>query len=422
MTGAMMRAQWAAAAAAVLALAAQAQAATPASGADAGRWVTTATTGAPLAQSPNLSAFGDGSAFALADGVRVQPGDDGATGLGVVRSRDGGRTWDAPLTQPASAGVPSLAMADGRTGFFASGHLLSRTDDGAGTWKQLPVPAAVPGGAEYATALGAAAGGAAVLAKDGFEVRDGCPYMLRRTPLQFTANRGGRWALRPLPFTSYPINVELAAASRAVVTTFPYEYEEPVRSDDGCSVGGGLLTQVRHMVTDDAGRSWRTADDCHVPCVAGWADASTLVVVHRDGQVLSAGPGRGPLRPVGRLPGVSADAGQYVHAIDFLNRRVGYAAVYGAGTFRTDDGGKSWVLERREVEGAGVGSFGDVAAIDAVRAVAASTSGIHARIADPLPRPQTDADPRRGGSRAVGQRLRVDGTLVLPTHRAPLPR
>lgn len=418
----MIRTAGTAAAAAVLVLAAQAQAVTTAPSADAGRWVTTATTGAPFAQFPNLSAFEDGSAFALADGVQVQPADDGATGVGVIRSSDGGRTWNAPLTQPAFSGMPVLAMGDGRTGFFASGHLLSRTEDGAGTWQQLAVPAAVPRGPEYATALGTAAGGAAAaVAKDGFEILDGCPYQLRRTPVQFTGDRGARWALRPLPFTSYPINVELASDRRAVVTTYPYEYEEPVREGDSCSVGGGLLTQVRHVVTDDAGLHWRTVDDCRVPCVAGWADASTLVVVRRDGEVLAAGPGVTPLRPVGRLPGVSADSGQYVHAIDFLNPRIGYAAVYGAGTFRTDDGGKSWVLERREIEGGGVGTFGDVAAIDPIRAVAASTSGIHARIADPLPGPRVDAPRARHGQPAAADRLRVDGTLVLSRHRTPLP-
>lgn len=409
------------AAAAVLVLATHAQAVTRAPGSDAARWVTAATTGAPLGQFPNLSAFEDGSAFALVDGVQVQPGEDGATGVGVIRSRDGGLTWDAPLTQPAfSGGRPLLAMGDGRNGFFASDHLLSRTQDGASTWQQLSVPPAVPRGFEYANALGTAAGGAAaVVAKDGFELIDGCPYQLRRTPMQFTSDRGARWALRPLPLTSYPRSVELASATRAVVTTYPYEYEEPVRDDDGCSVGGELLTQVRHIITDDAGRHWRTVDDCRVPCVAGWADPSTLVVVRRDGQVLVAGPGATPLRPIGRLPGVSADNEQYVHAIDFLNRRIGYAAVYGAGTFRTADGGRTWILERREVEGENVGAFADVAAIDAVRAVAASTSGIHARIADPLA--ERDAAPHlphaRHRSSSALLRIDVDGTLRLPTHR-----
>jgi hypothetical protein len=259
-------------------------------------------------------------------------------------------------------------------------------------------------------------GAAAVLAKDGAEFADGCPYLLRRTPIQFTADRGARWTARSLPFTSFPIRAEMATPSRAVVTTFPYDYEEPVRKGNSCSVGGGLLTEVRHMVTDDSGRSWRAVHECRVPCVAAWADASTLVIVRRDGSVLSAGAGGAPLRPVGRLPGVSAEDGQYVHAIDFLNRRIGYAAVYGAGTFRTDDGGKTWVLERRELEGAGVGIFADVAAIDPVRAVAASTSGIHARIADPLPVAAAANPHRRLGVTPTG-RLRLDGTLLLPTHR-----
>ncbi len=405
---------------AVLLLGTQASAAMPGNGSEPARWITTATTGGPFAQSPNLSAFGDGSAFALFDGARAQPGEEGATGVGVIRSRDAGRTWDAPLTQPSFGGGGSvLAMADGRTGFFASGDVVSRTQDGASSWARLTVPRAVRKGAEYATAVAAGGGGrAALLAKDGFEFANGCPYLLRSTPLQLTGDGGRSWATRSLPFTSYPIHAELAGPKRAVVTTFPYDYEEPVRDGDSCSVGGGLLNQVRHLVTSDAGRSWRTVQDCQVPCVAAWSDPATLMIVRRDGTVVASRDGGKTLRPLGRLPGVSAEAGQYVHAIDFLDRRIGYAAVYGAGTFRTDDGGKTWVLERREVEGAGVGTFADVAAIDGLRAVAASTSGIHARIADPLPL-ATRSTP---ATAAAGVGLRLDGTLALPGHRIPRAR
>ena len=419
-----MRRRWtaAAAAAALIGLHAQAAAAGPESA--PARWVPSATTGGPFAQFPNLSAFRDGSAFALVDGVQLQPGEDGATGVGVLRSRDGGRSWDAPLTQPSFQGQPLLAMASGKVGFFASGDVVSRTDDGATSWKRLAPPRAVPRGVEFASAVDATAGGrVAAIAKNGFEFADGCPYLLRRTPVQLSTDGGRSWAARPLPFTSYPTGVELASPARAVVTSYPYDYEEPVRNGDSCSVGGNVLREVRHSVTQDGGRTWRTAHECQAPCATTWADARTLVVVERDGTVLASRDAGRTLRRVGQLPGASAEQGRYVHAVDFLDARIGYAGVYGAGTFRTADGGRTWVLERPEVEAGGIGTFADVAPVDGLRAVAAGTSGIHARVADPLaagrPAPVSAGPDVAAAERPAGQpHFGVDGTLVLPVRHA----
>lgn len=391
------------------------------SAAAATRWTPTMTTASPSGHQAQLAGFADGTVFALADGPQVQPDANGATGVGVLRSRDGGASWRAPLAQPAFSGLPVLAMADASRGLFASGGLLSRTDDAAESWQQLALPTTVRDGGDYTTAASVLPGGrVAALAKDGFEVQDGCPLQLRTTPLQLTADGGRTWRTARLPFTSVPTDVQLVTARRAVVTAYPYAASAPVREGSSCSVGGGTLRDVVHVVTDDAGRTWRTALRCVAPCVAGWADPTTLVVVRADGSVLrSTDAGRRFVR-TGSLPAITATGPTYVHAVDWLSSRVGYAAVYGAGTFRTTDGGRTWALDRSEPEASQVGSFADVVAVDVVRAVAASTTGLHARGAGPLAALPVGGQPAREQAAEPAatvdgvHRVLLDGTLRLP--------
>lgn len=385
------------------------------------RWLPTAPTGVPVAHEAQLAAFPDGTAFALAGGQQAQADEDDSAGIGILRSDNGGLTWDAPLTQPAFAGLPVLAMADSRRGFFASGRLVSRTDDAASTWRVLTVPFLTKSMSDGVDAASALTGGQhALLVKSGFEFReDGCPVQLTNTPVQVTADGGRTWRPAPMPFTSQAVDAQHATAQRVLVRTFPYERQEPVidEAEGDCSVGGGVLRTVRHVVTDDAGRSWRSVLDCAAPCVATWADSQTLVVVRADGSTLVSSDAGRTLRAAGSLAGANAADQKYVHAVDFLNPKIGYASVYNAGTYRTADGGKTWALERAEPEATQFGTFADAVAIDATRAVAVSTTGFFARIADPLPGPaMVNESPLVGAPTPIAG-LQLDGRMVLPTHQ-----
>ena len=99
---------------------------------------------------PNEGAFaGSGTNIAVIDGNRAWIGTGASTRCRVLRTADGGRTWqiaDTPLAASASAGIFSVAFRDRRHGLAVGGDYrrekdatdnAASTDDGGVTWKPL---------------------------------------------------------------------------------------------------------------------------------------------------------------------------------------------------------------------------------------------------------------------------------------------
>ncbi len=351
-------------------------------GASTAAWTPTYTAGVSMPNVPSLNAFRDGSVFAVIDGYRV------------TRSRDGGVTWTASLEQPTNGGgfqMP-LSMATPNIGYAASASFLSRTRDGAETWRNVRVPFVTKSHSESIEALATTdRGRTVVLAKNGFEFVDeagpqhlqGCPDMLRSTPIQVTRNAGRTWQRSDLGFPSQPRAVEMHDRLRGTLLVFPKKYEPPVKAEDGgCASGSGeRLTRIRVMTTVDGGRTWRRSFACSTACAATWVNDRRLVVAETDGSLHVSDDRGASYRRLGTVFTAADGERKFLHAIDFATRKVGYAAVYGNGTYRTADGGRTWALERMEPGEVGVGLFNvnDVAAVGSAGAVAASTTALSTR-------------------------------------------
>lgn len=339
-------------------------------------WTPTYTAGVSMPNVPSLNAFRDGSVFAVIDGYRV------------TRSRDGGKTWTAEaLEQPTNGGgfqMP-LSMATPDVGYAASATFLSRTRDGAQTWQNVRVPFVTTVQFESIAALATAdRGNTVVVAKTGSEfIDDNCPDMLRYTPVQVSRDAGRTWRRSDLGFPSQPRSLEMHDRLRGTLTVFPTKYEAPVKAEDGsCSGGGGeRLTRIRVMRTVDGGRSWQRSFACSTPCSATWVNDKRLVVAETNGAVYVSGDRGTSYRRLGTVFTAADGEKKYLHDIDFAGSKIGYAAVYGSGTYRTTDGGRTWRLERMEPGEVGVGLFNvnGVAAFGPEGAVAASTTALSTR-------------------------------------------
>jgi photosystem II stability/assembly factor-like uncharacterized protein len=99
---------------------------------------------------PNEGAFaGSGTNIAVMGGDRAWIGTGASTRCRVLRTIDGGRTWqiaDTPLAAAASAGIFSVAFRDRRHGLTVGGDYrkekdaidnAAATDDGGLTWKPI---------------------------------------------------------------------------------------------------------------------------------------------------------------------------------------------------------------------------------------------------------------------------------------------
>lgn len=73
----------------------------------------------------------------------------------------------------------------------------------------------------------------------------------------------------------------------------------------------------------------------------------------------------------------------WVQGMDFADAEVGYASTKGGGTWRTHDGGLTWVLEASSDSAHQHFVQGDVTALDAERAVIAGPAVVSVRMTTP---------------------------------------
>jgi photosystem II stability/assembly factor-like uncharacterized protein len=279
----------------------------------------------------------------------------GSTAYGLVRTSDGGQTWQVtPLAlfrpgEPASlAGAVSLQFIDPQTGWlvvkrasssnFSLGTLFRTTDRGE-SWTRLPIPLGEP--VTFTTGkVGWTAGGAAGDAL--YRTEDGGRTWQRQTLAKPPAPAGQR-RLYQLPSFADP---QVGAL--------------PVLAGDGGQ------TQVEFYVTDDGGRSWRLASrvpvaheiapGTRVPLSA--LDARHWLMAIPDGEGLLRLSDRGEITAVASQEHLAAGIG----ALDMVTPEVGWAlSVVGTcppapsgeraaadrcrldrQLLRTEDGGQTW--------------------------------------------------------------------------------
>jgi photosystem II stability/assembly factor-like uncharacterized protein len=111
------------------------------------------------------------------------------------------------------------------------------------------------------------------------------------------------------------------------------------------------------------------------------SDPRTIVVGQSDGQVLVSSNRGKSFEPAGYLgpPGGDGIHLWWVNGIEFADEDVGYAVVMGGGTWRSEDGGRSWGFEPSSQTAWGV-AFGDVAVADREHAIAGGPNTIVARL------------------------------------------
>jgi uncharacterized protein (TIGR03437 family) len=244
-------------------------------GADGGIWKTTdgGTTWTPLTdQQPSLSTGSIAIDPANPDTVYVGTGEqnnngDAYTGVGILKSIDGGKTW-ANLPGPfVNTHVGALAVhpTDGKTVFAASRIGLFRSTDAGQTWSRiLPTPPTVAALASSVfidprqpTVVWAALG------QDDGNAQNG---------VYKSTDGGDTWALSrgTAPGGSIPSGVNVGRIEISNVATSPNSVIAAVPNRYQSSTGASTLNDI--YLTTDGGTTWKALgapDFCSPQC---WYD------------------------------------------------------------------------------------------------------------------------------------------------------
>ena len=343
----------------------------------------------------HVSAFKDGSAFAYDDGEDV-----------VYTSTDFGMTWtpkDSPVAvNPPVASVPSLfEMATPKVGFFAEGESVYRTSDGGTTWDtigRLPTPGGLLDGTmkRYSYNLFAidASDEDSVVALGGSlqDWKKTCQLEGIPAALWTSHDKGKKWFRRVLPFPGQVKEIAFFDNLHGVAIAWEYG-----RNNDPQWCLRSIKDRV--LTTKDGGKTWKTVMTCpHVgpkydACTAiGMASPKQFVVGTSTGRTLVTKNGGRSFKEGTRLhQGTPANDAEetkrafWAEGFDFVNSQVGFASTNGGGTWMTSDGGLTWSEEHTTEKFFGYLKFGDIAAIDADRAIAAGSTFVLTRL--PVPEP-----------------------------------
>lgn len=365
-----------------VALAATAAALALPAGAETPAWVATYPVGTGAQH--RLAALPEGDVWAVVEHSRV------------LRSTDAGLTWlpvnpvpvqfggvPLPGTGPAGGGSSETLVAPvSRTvAYGANGSALSVTRDSGLTWTQVEAPPVTRSGFEGTSALEASRG-RLWSGRTGFEVDDLCPVPPRTTAVQSSTD-GKRFVRADVPYPAGQVmEFRFATPQRGAALVIDFVYGEPVRERNSCSVYGEATTSSV-WVTEDAGRRWRKGFTCRPSCYSiAWSGSSTLVAAGVDGKVaVSRDAGRrftpSPSVPLGPNPLA------FVQAVDCRGPMC-LASVNGGGIFRSDGFGDQWVREPSGQEAYAL-SLGDLAIVDADRAVSGGPNALFTRTSTPTP-------------------------------------
>ena len=312
-----------------------------------------------------VSAFPDGTAFVFITGINQ-----------LFRSANFGRGWKRLAAPPTGGATPVVRMADPLLGYDAANGSLFRTTDGARTWRRLKVPSVK--GVLGIDALGLADDGRTIVLGSSIYPFGG--GFANAVTIFTTHDAGGTWATTTLPFRGLVGDIRMLDGQTGLIR---------VQEDDasGNSVrdrvyltrdGVASLTQILNF--PDGGLTDRL-------CTAmAMADAQRIVVGRNDGGILvsrdggatfAAGPILSPPAPIERTA-------FWVQGIGFATAKRGFASVKGGGTYRTDDGGLTWVPEPSPDRVWGLGQ-GDIAVADAEHAIIGGPTFVSTRLLLPAP-------------------------------------
>jgi len=360
-----------------------------------------------------LAALPDGTVWAVVNGSEV------------LRSADAGRTWmprnpvpvqvdgvPLPLTGPHLGGSSEILVAPDSTdsAIGANGGALSRTSDAGFTWSPLSPPNVTASKFfEYALAL-EHTGKQFRYARGGSEVVDGCPYPLRTTPL-LSSPDGVRWTRSDIAIPSGHVQeIRFVDARRGAALVVEFDWSETVSDGDTCGYSGlGETTSVQ--VTSDGGRTWRHVYRCKPNCLAlSWSSPHKLVVGQADGKVLSSRDGGRRFIEEAPLPLLAENQLAFLQALDCVGERC-WASVNGGGIFRQEGHGE-WGTEVSVQEVYGL-QIGDLAAIDAQRAVSGGPHALLTRVDETGPSIAASMHGPPSVQRPGGAVLHTDGTMTV---------
>jgi hypothetical protein len=344
----------------------------------------------------NLSAFPDGTAYATVGLVvgnmqdsllppGVPTGGNVGAKVGFFRSTDFGQTWQPAPSPPLPAGgatynlyvrfaTPKIGYAtyNGASDLFGvPGPLVPatclkmtstwRTADGGTTWQPICEPHLVDGRpvSPAASPLGVARNGRTlVLAGDeptGPRVDDGKCHIARAV-LNFSNDGGRTWTRGALPRGyTHGWNVKALDTRTALVVAYRSTYDNP---EDPCA-GGSAGYDNAVFLTTDAGRTYRRVYECKkqpICTTAAFVTAQRIIVGKTDGSIAVTADGGRTWRDGAKLSDPANDAAAaaaggdtkytfWAQGFGFADATHGYASTRGAGTWRTEDGGRTWVQE-----------------------------------------------------------------------------
>ena len=338
-----------------------------------------------------LSGFPDGSGFAYhTSGGPVAIGTSVGAGATLFHTEDFGATWEGTFA-PETGATESVRFGTPQLGYTIGNGLMFRTEDGAATWKPIPGPK-LPLEAFLSMSGSIAAHGRSVMLG---AIPTSIPEMLTNqvcmtpTHIYTSHDAGDTWIDAVLPVDGARVSVlETLDERHAVALAYEMSY------DAQCS---GVSTRNMLFVTEDGGRSWREVLDCGEYCTsAAMVAPGRLIAGFRDGRILRSEDGgrsfsetsvTGSIPPP---PGL--EAAYWVSGIDFADCEVGYAGTNGRGTFRTDDGGKTWDAETSPQSVWGIG-VGHLAAFDRMHAIAGGPNVVAYRTPGEGERPEGTDEP-----------------------------
>ncbi len=205
----------------------------------------------------------------------------------VLRTRDGGQSWENKLTAPAGTYLRCVGFADDRSGWVGtldSHHRMFHTADGGDTWSEVALPAGAP----------SAVCGLCVVNAD-VTWASGTNFPEEPSGVVRTLDGGRTWTAIDLSaHAALLVDVFFADARRGWVVGGQAEVPDPTREDVRAVV----------LATEDGGATW-----------------------------------------VNQLAGAPMPLGEWGWKIQFVDRDVGFVALESfsrGAVLKTLDGGRSW--------------------------------------------------------------------------------
>lgn len=311
------------------------------------------------------------------------------TDLILDRTTDSGLTWSPAAPLPVSSGFTSFGTSS--RGYIAEfgGEGIWVTRDGAETWDEGHsfADAKLDGAFGETRVSGVDALGSTLVAVGGYRapVLEECRVPSpARTFLGWSRDGGSSWRLFSLPFYGTPHWIDILDARHGVAIV--YDRYEADDTDDCLFVSNTNAVYT----TKDAGRSWQrvmSCDDGLICSSASMADPKTILVGTNEARMFRSEDRGQTFTEIAKLANpvytpLESLRAFWIAGIGFASPEVGYASTKGGGTYRTDDGGRTWAMEHSTELVWGLGA-GDLAVADEEHAIAGGPNFLITRVEGP---------------------------------------